>query len=570
VTGTTGAQEVADALAITLEREDPSGAPWCPPRDGVALRRWVIDRSAELGTGIRRVVRLVRVMAVADGRDYVRFLYIRVAILRARQFRSALQVAAAERRLPSAIAVLSDAGIELREPALAARGVDAFAIDFAQMPRIAALLDFLHNALGFSVVADLLEPLAKQNVPAGVADDAARRLHSALNAWLSERLESANHLRQAQRIRAFLASRGQVAPDAIDDETILLFWTDVAAAGNDEATDGFRLYRSAAAALLRYREALRDAATGWHIERAMSGGSSVVEDEHAEAMPEEGGSWQSPLAELGSPPADRIKWLTRKEQNLLFNYLGGPAEEDDASEDDAAGPWQGGLAGDRRFDLAFRLTLLRADVFGAAQASIVARLRKRTPAAEAIAQAMTSVDDAAYGQCVAAYGELRAQLERECLAALAILMAAGAADAVILLDHLAGREAVAGVLGPVGQRAVASEDDEMNGGAVRTAVAPALQAAIADPDSVPGAGKLLREALAAARQVNRAGFRREDRTDADLLAALGRGAPAAVVVMGELARLIAVLSARTPPGDTAEDRARFLAGFRRLYPTANG
>jgi hypothetical protein len=28
-----------------------------------------------------------------------------------------------------------------------------------------------------------------------------------------------------------------------------------------------------------------------------------------------------------------------------------------------------GLAGDERFDLAFRLTLLRADVFGTAQAS---------------------------------------------------------------------------------------------------------------------------------------------------------------------------------------------------------
>ena len=41
------------------------------------------------------------------------------------------------------------------------------------------------------------------------------------------------------------------------------------------------------------------------------------------------------------------------------------------------GAWRGGLAGDERFDLAHWLTLLRADVFGTVQASIVGRLRKR-------------------------------------------------------------------------------------------------------------------------------------------------------------------------------------------------
>ena len=72
------AQDVADALAMTLEREDASGAPWCPPGDAAALRQWVTDRSASLGTGLRRATRLARLMAVADGRaDYIRFLYER-------------------------------------------------------------------------------------------------------------------------------------------------------------------------------------------------------------------------------------------------------------------------------------------------------------------------------------------------------------------------------------------------------------------------------------------------------------------------------------------------------------
>src|SRR5262249_32499997 len=156
MTGSIGAQEVADALAMTLEREDASGAPWCPPRDGMAVRRWVTDRSAQLGTGLRRVVRLVRLMALADGRGYVRFLYVRLTALRGQQFRHALQAAAREGRLTPRIATMSDSGVHLREAAMAAPGDAAFEIDFGQMPRLAALLDFLNNALGFSAVADLV------------------------------------------------------------------------------------------------------------------------------------------------------------------------------------------------------------------------------------------------------------------------------------------------------------------------------------------------------------------------------------------------------------------------------
>src|SRR5215475_13156295 len=138
MTGQPSAQDVADALAMTLEREDPSGAPWCPPGDGVAVRRWVSDRSASLGTGIRRVVRLARLMAMADGRDYLRFLYVRLPALRARHFRHALATAASEGRLQASSATLSDDSVRLREAALAPRGGahEAFEIDFAQMPRL--------------------------------------------------------------------------------------------------------------------------------------------------------------------------------------------------------------------------------------------------------------------------------------------------------------------------------------------------------------------------------------------------------------------------------------------------
>ena len=41
----------------------------------------------------------------------------------------------------------------------------SFDIDFAQMPRLAALLDVLHNALGFASVEDLLEPILARGAP---------------------------------------------------------------------------------------------------------------------------------------------------------------------------------------------------------------------------------------------------------------------------------------------------------------------------------------------------------------------------------------------------------------------
>jgi hypothetical protein len=572
------AQDVADALAITLEREDASGAPWCPPGDGAVLRRWVTDRSASLGSGIRRVVRLARLMAMADGRDYVRFLYARVPALRARLFRSALQEAVADGRLQQSVAVLFDGGVHLREPALAPEpgAGDVFEIDFAQMPRLAALLDFLHNALGFTVVADLLAPLLKRPVPANSATEVARALHAALNAWLSDRLESANHILQAQRMRAFLADRGRVAPEAVDDESILLFWTAIAEASDEERIDGFRLYRSAAGAMLRYRQALRDAAIARHLEaslgRGLEGANTEPATDSAEPTME---SWRSPLSALMLPPTNRVKWLNRKEQHSLLNYLGGPAEEADAepSEDEnEADNWKGGLAGDERFDLAFWLTLLRADVFGAAQASIVARLRKRVQGSDAIAQAMTPIDNAAYASSLAVYSELRKQLYLECLATLAVLIEAGAAESLILFEYLGGRDAARSVIGVTEGLEAPTDDDEDPAGALRKLIAPRLKAAFADPASVPeGPGrKVLLEAIAATRKVSRVGFRREDRSDTEMIAALRSGAGAVVGVVRELDRLIGALSQKAPLGDVAGDHARFLAAFRRIYLFAPG
>jgi hypothetical protein len=585
------AQDVADVLAMTLEREAVSGAPWCPPGDAVALRKWVTDRSASLGTGIRRAVRLARLMAVADGRtDYIRFLYERVGTLRARLFRQVLERAAAEGRLPKSVATLTENGVHLREAALAPQGApqDVFEIDFVQMPRLAALLDIMHNALGFTVVGDLLAPLLpKTGAPKSSADEVARALQAVLNAWLGERLESNNHILQAQQIRGFIAGRGRLAPETVDDETILLFWIRAAEAGESERIEGFRLYRTAATAMLRYRQALRDAMAERHLEQALGRGLEPANDSAiGEQVDSRGEPWRSPLRMLYKPPASQVKWLTAKEQHVLLNYLGGPAGADegdndfsDPAQDPDDGAWHGGLAGDERFGLSHWLTLLRADVFGGVQASIVGRLRKRADAEMSIAQAMETLDAAAYASAAGIYADLRSQLHVESLAALALLMEAGAAEAVILLRELGGDAAVAEIVGPARRRPVlASDDDEedvveevsdVKGAAdnLLQAIKPRLTAAIADPTMLAeGAARaLLVEAVAAKRKVSRTGFRREDRADPEMAAALRSGATSVLDLIQELDRLLGTLSVKAGGADLPGDTARFVAAFQNIY-----
>jgi hypothetical protein len=187
------------------------------------------------------------------------------------------------------------------------------------------------------------------------------------------------------------------------------------------------------------------------------------------------------------------------------------------------------------------------------------------------------LDAAAYAGSAGAYAELRAQLLLESLAALALLMEAGAAEAAILLRGLGGDAAVAAIVGPARRRPVPVSDDDDDdledddrdddAGDLRQAIAPRLMAAIADPNTVADENwrRLLVEAIAARRKVSRAGFRREDRADPAMVAALRFGAIAVFDVIREIDRLTGTLSAKASGADLAGDTARFTAGFRHIY-----
>jgi hypothetical protein len=65
--------------------------------------------------------------------------------------------------------------------------------------------------------------------------------------------------------------------------------------------------------------------------------------------------------------------------------------------------------------------------------------------------------------------------------------------------------------------------------------------------------------------VSRAGFRREDGIDPQMVAALRSDAAAVFDVVVELDRLTAMLSQKAATADCAGDMARFQAAFRAIY-----
>jgi hypothetical protein len=483
---------------------------------------------------------------------------------------------------------VSETGVRLKEPALQTHAgpADAFEIEFVQMPRLAALLDVLHNALGYVAVADVLAPMLAAGAPAGEADDVARALHAKFNAWLSERLGSLDHMRQARLIRAFLANRGRVEPDAVDDDAILAFWT--AQAETEDSDSGFRLYRSAARALMRYRRALHDALMDARIRGALPIGDepASVDLERVEPADLTVDAWRSPLLLLAAPPANAIKWLTRKERLQLLNYLGGPHPDADAAADVAPEAEAEGdegqdtdVAGGERFDLRLVRTLLRVDVFGAAQASIVARLRKRVAAPLALEHALAPIGDMAYDDCAAAYASVRDQVRLQSLAALAAMMEAGAVEALILLRHFGGQDAVAAVTAGAPGNVVSlqarqspidlderGEPEAMNTAGLVAQLSSAFSAAALRPDLLPESTRaLIAQARAAARKVNRVGFRREDRSDPQMLLSLRSAVAAVVDLLGELDRLEAALATADRREHACADRELFAPVFAHIY-----
>jgi hypothetical protein len=589
-------EDLATVLQDLKEREAPDGQLWSPPRASAAIAKAIIDRTEELGTLLSTAVRFAHLAARAAAPNYVDFVYRRtLPVLRADGFKAAVQRARSTGRLPRSAFDIDHSGVRLLEPMIArkiAGEVKPFEISFHQMPRLAAFLDVLHNTLGYHVVAELLNPITAFE-PTRSAEDVARELRARFNAWLQPRLENAHRRTQAKIIHAFLASQKAekpfasdraLQPEDVDDEIIFRFWEGratewrnrfrAAARSNDPTSartaekaasdEGFRLYRSSVRNLLRYRRALEDAA----VEEAVNGKGKINADqlthEEQDAVSDPTPQWSNPLERLLSPPAGVIKWLTNVELKQLTNYSGNPSRirsrmprETGSQPDDAEDPSDtSALMEDQPFNLRFLRTLLRVDVFGDAQARLVARLRKRAPPNQAIEEALSDVGDDAYQKAALQYSEIRAQLRLEALAALHILGHAGDPLSLLLIEQFGGRDAFDSAV------SIATNGNE---------VAPERHAKIlalfagAEPSPNVALATLLSEARGAIKKVHREGFRPQDVGAGQITAALSASVVPVIDLAKALDRICDHLGQATFIDNAGDDKRRFEAVFRVLY-----
>jgi hypothetical protein len=375
----------------------------------------VLRRSKQLSGYIYQLVRVARLASFCTGsRPIHEFFFSNSVQLTRVHFEQIIDKAVEENRLPSTVArIVEDRSdlarekpiIEFVEPAMRSQGGDeCYKIHYGNIPPVAAIFDILCYTLTSDLVRSILLPVLGQGPLTSNANIAARKLRSTFIAWLTEALGKSQAARNATIIQRYLARRAALCAGSIDDDMIFDFWVECAlsASSLDAAVDdpnGFRRYRNAASSLLRFGRVL-------YLSQKRVGDDLAITDRVPfSGQPDDVPVWQSPLAGLFSSQCLPVKWVTTAQAWRLHNYLDGYADacghhtvnDEDADGIDIAndpkdyqsglivsyaklsdldGP-AGSLMGVDKFDLRFIRTLLRVDVFGAAQDRIINGIRER-------------------------------------------------------------------------------------------------------------------------------------------------------------------------------------------------
>jgi len=613
-------KRASDELMRVLDdlREQPGlrNQTWCLQEDAEAVCRCVVDRTSDLGETFSQVVRFLRLAVLCSNRTYVEFAY--QPALRRDSFESAVRAAEQAGRLPNDVVKMDRAAVRLLEPEMATMSASSgqgFEITFAQMPRLAAFVFVLDNTLGYAAVADILAPLTTRGRPPSPAREMARLLRNRFNEWLGDRLESQRYREQAKAIHAFLVRVRAIAPDKIDDRIIFDFWRERAkdwsgklrlardqartlrlqgqpskaevekqkgvTAARAARDEGFRLFAGTARALLRYRRALEDALAEHRLRETLplSGNDPEEPGEFAAMDPKP--AWVSPVAKLASSPANLVTWLTNVERQKLGNYLtdAAPAGIEDGDNEDVSG---GALMNGEPYDLRLAQTLLRVDVFGAVQARIIARLKRRQTGNLAMTDAFEPVAGNAYRDAATAYRNIYDQVRLEALATLHILGAAGEPLAILLIEYLGGdalKKTLLAIEPPRQQRVVPLMAFRDQAGTLEekealSRISRQLAYVFNDRDARRQSGNelvaLVEQAREARRKVNRQGFRRQDQTNPENRSALCAGVQDLIRLDAELQRLLTRLTDDVLLSTATSDRRRFCVVLKRIYGDPEG
>ena len=420
-----------------------------------------------------------------------------------------------------------------------------FTVTYSRMPFLSAMLEFLVTVIGYRAVDDVIEPLRARGATGKQVSNAAKELASQLYAYLKEHLSSAQSQRKFRRLIAFLDRAADDSPDAIDDALILDFWLEESA--SDEGAD-FKTFRAVYLAFLRFIQALAAAQNRDGLENVKVLGADrsagEAEPHELEYGLETVGETENPLDKLADDPCSAVRFLTKTEARSLELLV-----ESDTVAD------------------RLPLSVLRCEVFGAAQARITQGLRRRL-APDAF---LALIDDSVaqdYAECRARFSALAEHVERSLLASFHALAEAGRAEAITVLLRLrpdldySSLAAQFAVTGP--------EDDNVipfapHGVAARFATLLAATDSLTEP-----LRNFVTDAKTAYAGLSRQGFRDRDMADPAVADGFAAGEAPLFALRTRLSAFGQVL-ARAGGDDAAygsqfeRDRILFLRQFRVLY-----
>jgi hypothetical protein len=540
--------------------------------------------------------------------------------------------------------------IEFIEPAMAT--VDAstgkmapFKIFYGNIPPVAATFEVLWYILGSDTLQSILSPvLAREISTSGVAEEVSQRLVSVVTSWLDGAIGKSNAARQAVVIQRFLVAQRMLKAGVMDDDTIFAFWcahagADELAGEPDHSDKGFKRFRNAASCMLRFerglsaspvqdkrparkRDARSDDEGGEVIDRSRRSERYTSPDDPRDYFKQETTSvveWRSPVIPLFSPPfCSLVKWLNLDQLKLLKNYIHGCSDvlEDSVSETeetdvhldiakdrlvahviaysklDVLDPDNGALMGTDRFNLRFKRTLLRVDLFDPAQNKITQALRDRSaerkqkgaPTVSARGAADISrflPSDAAdgYSKAAARYAEICLHLNQTALASMwhfalrnrnsAAVLDPEVIQAVLtLVEHIGSQKVFDFFKGPV--FAVTGGDEDEHDRSISSVLQrsePSVRAALdiirkRTKTKNPEIDEFVREVRSSRKKS--LGFKDEDADDEDIQEAHAQGAPHLVNLLVEVKELDNELKTIRPEA-YIEDREKFTRAFEQIY-----
>jgi len=288
-----------------------------------------------------------------------------------------------------------------------------FTVTYSRMPFLSAVLEFLVSSVGYRAVDDAFEPLRAKATTVKQVSAVAKDLASQVYAYLKDHLSTAQSQRKFRRLIGFLDVAADASPEAIDDEIILEFW--LRESGGADGAD-FKTYRAVYLAFLRFLQALAEARDHDNLENVRVLGADraagEVDPHELETGLEVLEEFENPLDTLTAEPCDAVRFLTKTEARALEMLV-----ESDSFAD------------------RLPLSLLRCEVFGAAQARITQGLRRRLKPAEFIAL----IDDSIaldYDICRSRFAVLAGHIERLLLASFHALAESGRTEAITVLLRL--------------------------------------------------------------------------------------------------------------------------------------